>query len=1097
MSVYLNSITFKNAIDLTPLNWALANVGEQIVIEHDISIKEYALSSTNNPWVFNNDDGYIVTAGQPWITGGDFSKFNVGNTINYFISGTSYYTLTIVEKLSNTEIRVGSNPAGWAPNTAGTTNIISLATPVTALSYKWNFIENDEATNYYSKVDGSIQIATINGLNPAGAGTNKPMAFLGTLPYQLGSIVVDEVSLVLTPVYSSNFKIRHTTRITPVMLAEQWDDIQADIKPSYFFNLACLKSVFFFEARYNLSDPNNIQTLESDTTLGNTGWFNENFNTGLTNYYSENLVYTNSVSGIVSPKAELSLNESLFSFDVRNTIDNPFVAGSTKLVLNFCKAPNDATEYQLNGRDLKHNFVWESALLTVQTTPTAINGDNYSDLKIRSLSNLKATFVRSSKITITGKLDFDQLGIDIFNESNEPRYMFWVSIQDHTKVGAVADRTNLLIDKAPFFFKSDFPNLITFNSSLLNHYTSDLANQVSTQNTFSEDELVAFSVATITPDPLVASVVLNKATFRIVAQNLINPLIKFTLESKTLQLPNDNIVSGYQYFDIKIPKNIRIPSTEIRKNIIAKRSTGLTYNLLYPYLNRWEYWEKLLNVNPYFFNTLLPNNGFNHDWVKYDVVSNWLLRFEVEISARVNNVPATYIDSYGYYTKNRNLVSSSISATIKTYDSVTLTQLVDSVPKNYILGYKNTLVKAEFISTGFTLDLRELVAVIGIEIFEEGGVTGKRRMSSLYPSDSDTWFIPLPGETKTKLTTSNGFHTATAECLVDFTKLNLGKAKYKLTCRLYGAFTQAANYLVSQDVYLIPTNPIDEETIVLTPKHIDCCDSDTWKVLADVNSNDALKNDINRVLWSFNKDVVSNAVISFVKSDGSVIALNSVSTYGTPYDYGFNINSLNEKMVGYEIEWKKVLTTLGEGSYQIKCVATTIFGSSSTQFYPGLFCLSQYTTARANGTVRIEYINNGLLGNTKNDEKQKDFGQINWCSQHRFDGYFVFKSSNLKEEDIVYQSGQRQYIESDQEPEYVLDLKPIPAFKHDILRVDILMADTKMVTDYNDRNFENYYKKKVINKSSYDPKIYPKKSKLASVLLTFIQEFNKHKKFRS
>ena len=44
---------------------------------------------------------------------------------------------------------------------------------------------------------------------------------------------------------------------------------------------------------------------------------------------------------------------------------------------------------------------------------------------------------------------------------------------------------------------------------------------------------------------------------------------------------------------------------------------------------------------------------------------------------------------------------------------------------------------------------------------------------------------------------------------------------------------------------------------------------------------------------------------------------------------------------------------------------------------------------------------------------------------------------------------------------------------------------------------DNYYKKKVIAKSGYDPKIYPKKSKLASVLLTFIQEFNKMKKFRS
>ena len=60
-----------------------------------------------------------------------------------------------------------------------------------------------------------------------------------------------------------------------------------------------------------------------------------------------------------------------------------------------------------------------------------------------------------------------------------------------------------------------------------------------------------------------------------------------------------------------------------------------------------------------------------------------------------------------------------------------------------------------------------------------------------------------------------------------------------------------------------------------------------------------------------------------------------------------------------KIEWKKVLTLLGEGSYQIKCVSTSIFGGTTTQVYPGVFCLSQYTVDRADNTVRIEYTING------------------------------------------------------------------------------------------------------------------------------------------
>jgi hypothetical protein len=39
--------------------------------------------------------------------------------------------------------------------------------------------------------------------------------------------------------------------------------------------------------------------------------------------------------------------------------------------------------------------------------------------------------------------------------------MFWVAIQDHTKVGGLADRVNVKIDFNSFYYKSEFSNLIT------------------------------------------------------------------------------------------------------------------------------------------------------------------------------------------------------------------------------------------------------------------------------------------------------------------------------------------------------------------------------------------------------------------------------------------------------------------------------------------------------------------------------------------------------------------------------------------------------------------------------------------------------------
>jgi len=1106
MAVYVNSITFTNTLDNTPVNWLLANLGDEITIEHNISVKEYVLDSTANPSIYHNTDGYLPTAGSIWITGRDFSKFTVGDNIQLvnYATSTLFGTSTILEKLSDTEIRISGNPVGAPANSSGNSVAYSIITPVTALLYKWNFIENGEATNFLSKVDGTSQLAQITGLNAGGGGTNKPMTFIGGLEYQIGSIVVDEVSITNLPVYSSNFKIKHTTRVTPTMLSAQWDDLIADIKPDYFFNLNCLKAVFNYDARYFLTDPNHLQVLLSDTTLGNTGWFNENWNTNLTKYYKENLVYTDVATSTTVPKAQLK--ETNFEFYIRNTIDTPFVAGSTSLILNFAKAPYDESEYQLNGRDLKHNFVWETAKIKAEITPSAVNGSNYSDLSLRSLSNLKATFISSSSIKVTGTLTYGALGKAVFEESEEPRYMFWVAIQDHTKVGGLADRVNVKIDFNSFYYKSEFPNLITMNTKLIPHdYSDNYATTFPDRQKFAEDELTAHTSLIVQGDEDVTSVQLLRYTSKIQAYNSVT-FESFDLESKTILLPATPVYFGFQSFNIVQAKpSIHVPSGEIIKNIVARSVTSYgAYEFAYPFLIRWEYWKELLVGNSFFFDALEPNNGINHDWYHY-FTGNWKLRYYFELGTKINGVPAIYSNTKEFDGYNRNLSGENTTCNINTYDTLG-NLLIDTSGKKYILGYANTVVKAIF-SNGvdtFTGLSDNIQVVIGLEIFEQGGVNGKRRMSSKFVSDADTWFIPLSGETKVKLVAVTT--TLEATCQIDYTKIAslVGNNKWKLTARVYGSAVSTShglilngqNYLASQDVYMIATNPVKEETIVVEPKEMDCCSDFVWRVLADTTSDSEIKNDKTSFIYWFNKDAIERAGLFLIKPNGSSIALNGITTYGTPYDYGFATNGNNENLVGYLIDWKKVLTLLGEGIYQIKCEYETIFGASQS-IYSKSFCLKRYTTERANGTVRIEYNLSGLLGIAKEDESLRDLLELNWYNQYRFDGVFHYNNSTYTSDEIQYQNGQLVTVEDEQVAEYSLKLKAIPSFKHDILRLDILMADEIMITDYNDSNIDGYFKKKVRKNGSYDPKWYPLASKLASIELKFKQAFNNLKKFRS
>jgi hypothetical protein len=302
-------------------------------------------------------------------------------------------------------------------------------------------------------------------------------------------------------------------------------------------------------------------------------------------------------------------------------------------------------------------------------------------------------------------------------------------------------------------------------------------------------------------------------------------------------------------------------------------------------------------------------------------------------------------------------------------------------------------------------------------------------------------------------------------------------------------------YLGSKYARLIPVNPVDIIEPIIPSKDMNCCSDFVWRVLADANSNDEFKNDKNTFYWWFNAESITFADLTLVNNLGDEYLLNSNTDYGTPKDYGFYTNAQNEVFVGYEIDWKKVIDNLGEAIYYIKCDTETIFGDKIT-LYSRNYCLKQYSADRADKTVRVEYWLNGILGISENDSKIKDFGELNIYNSHRFDGYFIYSESQYKDDYIIYNNGQRKYVEDEQEPEYTLSLKPIPAFKHDILRTDILQADEIQITDYNSRNIQEYIKKKVKKSGSYNPKYYPMQSKLASVELKFKQEFNNLRKFR-
>lgn len=280
----------------------------------------------------------------------------------------------------------------------------------------------------------------------------------------------------------------------------------------------------------------------------------------------------------------------------------------------------------------------------------------------------------------------------------------------------------------------------------------------------------------------------------------------------------------------------------------------------------------------------------------------------------------------------------------------------------------------------------------------------------------------------------------------------------------------------------------------------DCCGDFSFKVLADASDSDEFKNDKTRVHKYFDSLLVSSVDIVLLKWNGTVYDevknLNS-DDYGKYYAYGFFTNDAGESFVGYELDWRLVLldADLGEGSYKVRFDITTVLEEESS-IYSDEYCLKKYSEARADGTMKIEYYLNGLIGDSLKDEAIRDYGELNWYNSIRVPGWFGFPKSEYSKEYTQYDSGSREWTKDEQEPEFSMTIKRVSATIHNLMRTDVAQADTVLVTDYNSNNPETWIRKSVQLTGGYAPDWAIMQSELAGVNLKFRQRINNLRKNR-
>lgn len=254
----------------------------------------------------------------------------------------------------------------------------------------------------------------------------------------------------------------------------------------------------------------------------------------------------------------------------------------------------------------------------------------------------------------------------------------------------------------------------------------------------------------------------------------------------------------------------------------------------------------------------------------------------------------------------------------------------------------------------------------------------------------------------------------------------------------------------------------------------ECCFS--LMVLADLNSSDIERNDFNS--FYFKKQSPSDSCNFFLMKNGTDYALDS-TIYGQFWDFGDFVEQPNLTVV--RVDWRKVLSVLGEGDYSIR-QDISIAGLSISQT-SNTFTLKHYTTVRADKTIRIDSIFDGRLV-----AQGVDFFGTGFETTLRVGGFFGNAQRKIEEDIVIRRNYKKEQIKMSQTSEYTLETNLLPECITSEIFDFMLMANRVLISDYNSNNHSYKYTRfgvKIIDDKGTD---YPIFKRSAKINLTFTDE---------
>ncbi len=1024
----------------------------KVTMVAEVRSEMWATITSAEPLEFQDNDFKT----QDWITDNilqRFDGFNVGD--NIVISGTSSNNsgtsgLLISEKQGQS-IRVTDNLGGAITLNAAneTSGRIDLKQDPTGLIYDFGLIENDEATNYDSKVDGSLMrhdYGQLSGILPSAL---TPMLGVGKLDWQIGEVQFENITTSSQrDNYEYHFRITQDFYINPFYLPNQIQELsnQFPIAPKYLRGTKSLKHVFRVRAMRSLQDPNVYQEGVYDDKDGEVGWVSEQFNGGTETFTPSAVTYGNTIQKI-DPTKTTSLTFNIDTNVALNTGEAGYV------ILNFIVLPEDDNDYQNRNQPLAENFCFDRVKMQSAVTPTPTNGDNFGG-GYQVFKNATST-LGTNTVAVACEIE---LGADVIAKLGTlTNQQYWIVATAYfgAEDMALCNYTNCWIDLNTAEVQID-DTVLDVDNTFLYHDQNALTPVVTTPIFKVEDEIVAESLIYLDYN-FFPNAQIDKLTPQIIAKKTgEDDVILLEEEFDLIGKPLDS--DGVRFISENPVTPFNVNSSELRANFRCYRSSSddaslkYAYRIQYPFLWRWEYWENIIlsTIPNGWIDTSEPNNGINNEWFRLSGLAGWDIYYNLNAQISLNGKTKVINNSTIINPQDYLAGSNWTNENIKTYDVATQ---IDIGGDPYIMKNKTTTIQVNFTDVSGILDETDVYMVARLIPKETGTYIKNETISSVYDRTFNGGV--LIGDSNGLINIGESSSVLTGIFYIDYNNLFPGVLEYTLSVSIgVNSTPSLTDYGDVQKVDLKVLEVLEEPIVV--PKEENpfqkCCYP--LNVYADTTDDDPLKNDFSAPIKIIPLQYTCTMYLQkLVDGAWTNQATLNNNTYGTYYALAFETRN-NNNYVGYNIDWRKVLDTgaagFGEGKYRVHFDLTTF------DLYSEEYCLRTFSTLAVDNTVRVEYTHNRLIGD-ENQKKTRDFVGFDWVNQLRFnEAYFGNRSAAFETEDVRYENGLEKTVAKSFVESFKLELRELPEEVYKLLVHDVLMGENITMVDYNSINIGTY-----------------------------------------